>query len=160
MSTMRPLIILIVCFWLAAVFEHAVTNRISPGGARPDLLLVLALSVSVMFQPRYAAMVGFLAGLLQGGIAVADLAHFTIAYAMVGFAAGWVSKLELDVRPWFVALVVLGGTLVAGLLMMIPAPPPEFWPRLQDTILSAIYNGLLAMPIYVLMRRSLSQKAN
>ncbi|MCH7945449.1 MAG: hypothetical protein IIC73_05460 [Armatimonadetes bacterium] len=152
--------ILIVCFWLAAVLEHSVTQRFLAEGGRPDLLLALALSVSVMFQPRYAALLGFLAGLLQGGMASADLAHFTIAYTMVGFAAGWVSKLKLDVRPWFVALVVLGGTLVAGLLMMIPAPPPEFWPRLRDTILSAMYNGVLAIPIYVLIRRSLVQKVN
>ena len=153
------IIVLVVSFWLAAVIQQAAIDRLQITG-KPDLLLCLALSAAVMFAPRYAVLFGFVAGLLQGGIAGADLAHFTISYTIVAYFAGFLSWLELDIRAWYVALVVLGGTLVSNLLVMIPAPPPQFWPALGDTILSAMYNGVLAIPLYALLKRFLHPKVN
>lgn len=152
--------VLVLSFWLAAVLQQAVVERVQIGGARPDLLLTLALASAVMFAPRFAALFGFVAGLLQGAIAGADLAHFTISYTIVAYFAGYLSWLELDIRAWYVALVVIGGTVTVGLLMMIPAPPSQLWPHLGDTILSAIYNGVLAIPLYALIKRSLHAKVN
>ena len=158
MSKSRPILVFAISFWLAAVLQQAAIDRVQIGGARPDLLLTLALVTAVMFAPKYSALFGFVAGLLHGAIAGADLAHFTISYTIVAYFAGFLSWLELDIRAWYVGLVVIGGTAIAGLLMMIPGPPPLFWPHLGDTILSAIYNGVLAMPLYALMKRLLHPK--
>ena len=160
MKKTRPFVILVLGFWLAAVLQQATVDRLQIGGARPDLLLILAFSTAVMFAPRYAALFGFVAGLLQGAITGADLAHYTISYTIVAYLAGFLSWLELDIRAWYVALVVIGGTIIVGLIMMIPAPPVQFWPYLGDTILSAIYNGVLAIPLYVLIKRLLHPKEN
>lgn len=160
MNKTRPFVILFVSFWLIAVLQQSIVDRIQIGGAQPDLLLVLALATAVMFAPRFAALFGFLAGVIHGAIIGADLAHVTISYTIVAYCAGFLSWLEMDIRVWYVALVTLGGSIVASLLMMIPAPPEHFWPFLGDTILSATYNGVLAIPLYALLKRILHPKVN
>ncbi|MCH8978531.1 MAG: rod shape-determining protein MreD [Armatimonadetes bacterium] len=160
MRQARPFVALALWFWVAAVIQQAVAPQVKIAGAEPDLLLVVALVSAVFYPPRIAAVLGFVAGVLHGGIAGADLAHYAVSGTLVAFAVGYLSGLELDVKPWYVGLTVLGGTLAAQLLMMIQAPPPETVPYVRATILSAMYNGVLAIPIYALIRRSLSPKVN
>ncbi len=160
MSSIRPYVTLVLVFWLGAALQLAAAPHMTIAGAKPDILLTIALSSAVFFEPAIAAVIGFVAGLLHGGAIAADTSSLTISRTIVAYAAGYVSRLELDVRPWYVGLVVLGGTLVAHLLVMIPAPPPETWPYLRDTIVSAVYNGVLAIPLYAFMRRTLRPKVN
>lgn len=158
MRQSRAYIALALWFWAAAVFQQAVAPRIQIAGAAPDFLLIVALVAAVFFPPRLAAVLGFIAGVLNGAIAGADLAHYAVSRTLVAFAVGFLSGLNLDVKAWYVGLTVMGGTLAAAVLMMIPAPPPEFGPYVQATIVSAMYNGVLAIPIYALVRLSLSEK--
>ena len=160
MSHAKPYVTLIISFWVAAILQMAVVPRLQLGAAAPDLLLVVALVAAVFFPPSKAAVLGFVAGVLHGGVAGADLAHYAVSRTIVAFAVGYLSGLDLNVKPWYVGLTVLGGTLVAQFLMMIPAPPVEFGSYVTATILSAMYNGVLAIPIYALIRRSLSPQKN
>lgn len=160
MNRARPIVFLVLCFWVAAGLQQAAAPHLAFGGAQPDLLLVTALVAAVFFEPVVAAIFGFVAGVLHGGVTGSDTTNFAVSRTLVAYAAGFVSRLELDVRPWYVGLVVLGGTLLTYGLMMVPAPPPQVWPYVRDTILSAMYNGVLAIPLYAMMRRSLRPKVN
>jgi rod shape-determining protein MreD len=160
MSRIRPFLTLFFAFWLGAALQLAAAPHMTIAGAAPDILLIVALSSAVFFQPTIGAVLGFVGGLLHGGVAGADTSSLTISSTLVSYAAGYVSRLDLDVRPWYVGLVVLAGTVVSHLLLMIPAPPPETWPYLRATIVAAMYNGVLAIPLYALMRRTLRPKVN
>ena len=160
MSQSRPFIVLALAFWIAAALQQAAAPHLAIAGARPDFLLVVALAASVMFPPVVAAVLGFASGLLHGGVAGSDVASLTVIRTLGAYLAGYVSRLELDVRPWYVGLVAFGGTLLASLLKMVPSPPPETWPYLRDTIFAAMYNGVLAIPLYALLRRTLHHKVN
>ncbi len=160
MNKARPIVVLVLCFWVAAGLQQAAAPHLAFGSARPDLLITTALVAAVFFEPLIAATLGFVAGVLHGGVTGSDTANLAVSRTLVAYAAGYVSRLELDVRPWYVGLVVLAGTVVSYLLMMIPAPPPEVWPYVRDTIFSAMYNGVLAIPLYAMMRRSLRPKVN
>jgi rod shape-determining protein MreD len=151
---------MVLAFWIGAALQLAAAPHLTVAGASPDILLVVAVSSAVFFPPTIAACLGFVAGLLHGGVAGADTSSLTISTTLVCYAAGYVSRLELDVRPWYVGLVVLGGTVAAHLLLMIPAPPPETLPYLRATIVAAVYNGMLAIPLYAFMRRTLRPKVN
>ena len=157
MNRTRPYIVLLLAFWIAAALQQTVAYKFSPP---PDFLIVVALSAAVMYEPVVAALLGFIAGVLHGGVTGSDTANFAISRTLAAYAAGYVSRLELDVRPWYVALVVAAGTVVIHLLMMIPAPPPTVGSYLRDTILAALYNGVLAFPIYTVLRRSLRPTVN
>lgn len=160
MSTIRPYVALVLAFWLAAALQQSLGHRLLLAGGSFDFLLVVALSASVMCRPVVAAVLGFVAGVLLGGVTGSDTANFVVSRTLVAYAAGYVSLLDLEVRPWYVALVVIAGTVVSMVLMMIPAPPPEVWPYLRYTIVSAVYNGVLAIPVYAVLRRSLRPKVN
>jgi rod shape-determining protein MreD len=160
MTATRPYVVLVLAFWIAAALQMAAAPRLAIAGAPPDLLMVLAFSCAVLFPPTVGAILGFTAGLLHGGVVGSDVAMFTISRTLVAYLAGYVSRLELEVRPWYVGLVVLGGTILVHLLVMIPAPPPETWPYLRDTIVAAMYNGVLAIPLYAFLRRTLRPKVN
>ena len=160
MSRARPVIVLALVFWIAAALQQAAAPNMAIAGARPDILLVVALCTAVFFEPVWAAVVGFVAGVLHGGVVGSDVASLTVSRTLAAYFAGYVSRLDLDVRPWYVALVVAGGTLLCQMMLMVPAPPPEFLPYLRDTIVAAMYNGVLAIPLYMFLRRTLRPKVS
>lgn len=160
MTATRPYVVLALVFWAAAALQMAAAPRLAIAGAPPDLLMVVAFATAILFPPTIAAVLGFTAGLLHGGVVGSDVATFTISRTLVAYGAGYVSRLELEVRPWYAGLVALGGTVLVHLLVMIPAPPPETWPYLRDTIVAATYNGVLAIPLYAFLRRTLRPKVN
>ncbi len=154
MNRWQPIALVVLLFWVAAALQVKAVQSLTIFGARPDFLLVVAVSVSVLHRPGTAAGMGGIAGFLQGVISGANLAHYVVSRAVAAFAVGHVSKLELDVRSGYVGLMAVGATIIAQVLLMIFAPQPEFWSFIQATILTALYNGVLAIPVYALLRRA------
>ena len=160
MKVAAPWLALALLFWLAAGIQHGAGTKLAVVGATPDFLLVVALTSSILMRPGTSAGFGFLAGLLQGAMAGANLAHYVISRVITCFFIGYESKLEIGVRVEFAALTVMVGTVVSGVLLTILAPPSEIWPFLRATIGSAIYNGVLAVPTYLLVRRLFKHQVN
>jgi hypothetical protein len=46
-------------------------------------------------------------------------------------------------------------TILAQLMLMFVAPPAQLMPFLRDTIGTAIFDGVIAMPFYLLLKRLL-----
>ncbi|MCH7904154.1 MAG: rod shape-determining protein MreD [Armatimonadetes bacterium] len=153
MKVVAPWLALALLFWLAAGVQHGAATRLAVFGANPDFLLVVAFCSSILTRPAASAGLGFLAGVLQGAMAGAHLAHHVISRALTCFFIGYESRLEFGVKVEFAALTVAIGTVVSRVLLAILAPPPEIWPFLRATIGTAIYNGVLAVPTYLLVRR-------
>ena len=153
MKVAAPWLALALLFWLAAGVQHGAATKLAVFGATPDFLLVVALTSSILMRPGTSAGLGFLAGLLQGAMAGANLAQHVISRVLTCFFIGYESRLEVGVRVEDAALTVAIGTIVSGVLLTILAPPPEIWPFLRATIGTAIYNGVLAVPTYLLVRR-------
>ncbi len=146
-------------FYCAAVFQHAVASSFAVFGACPDLLLVVSCSLALVTRPGAAAFVGFWGGLLQGALAGANLTHYVFSRVAACFGLAWTHRLELQVGVLMAALLVALGTIVAQLMLMFLAPSPEIGRYLGDTMVAAIYNGILAIPIYSLLRLLFQPKA-
>ena len=160
MKAASPWLALTLLFLLAAGIQHGAAPNLAVLGATPNFLLVLALSSSVLMRPGVSAGLGFLAGLLQGAMAGANLAHYVVSRVLTCFFIGYESKLEVGVRVEYAALTVAAGTIVSDVLLVIFAPPPEIWSSLRATIGTAIYNGVLAVPTYLLVRRLFKHQVN
>ncbi|HXH60391.1 MAG TPA: hypothetical protein VNI20_03440 [Fimbriimonadaceae bacterium] len=160
MSRIRPYLVFAAWFWIVAALQQTLGTRAMIGSASPDFLLTLGLVAAVMYPPRIACLLGFTAGVLHGGIAGADLSGLAISRTLACFGAGFVSRLDLEIKPVYVALVVFAGTLAAQVMMMVPAPPPAAWVYVRDTLFGAMYNAALALPVYLLLRRSLRHRMN
>lgn len=141
--------------WLAAGLQAGLAPYLTVLGAAPDFPLIV-LTVVCLFASRTAATcLGFLAGLLYGAVAGANLAHYVISRTVTGFGAGWANAIGFEPNVWVAGLAAAVGTLVSQLLLLLLAPPASIPAYLGDTIGSAMVNGVLAMPVYALLNRFL-----
>lgn len=145
-----------VVLLVATTLQQALAYRLAILGARPDFMLI-ALSALGMFANRPGGMtLGFFDGLLMGAISGANLQHYVTSRVLAGLALGWTNSSELP-RSLAAAGVTTGAvTVAAQLVLMFLAPPHSIGTFLADTIRGAVYNGVLAIPVYALLKRFLA----
>ena len=124
---------------VAVVVQLTVVDRIAfPGGAGPDLVLLVVAALALAGGPMAGVLTGFLAGLAL------DVAppgsHFigqnALVFCLVGYACGLLADTQDDAEPGHTALfeivvvavgAVLGEALLALLGVML-SDPRVTWP--------------------------------
>lgn len=97
-------------------------------------------------------------GVLQGGLSGASLTAFTLGRTVVSFFFGFLERVEINVNlPLGAGLVALA-TGLDGALTALISPPSDLGGFVRATIGSALYNGVLALPVYGLVRRLFRSK--
>jgi hypothetical protein len=145
-----------VTLFVAAVLQQALAYRLSLLGAEPNFMLV-ALAVLGMFANRTGGMtLGFADGLIVGALSGANLQHYVASRTVTGLMLGWTSNNELPRSTPAAGLVAAAATLFAQLILMFLAPPHSIGAFLADTIRGAVYNGVLAIPVYALLKKFLA----
>lgn len=139
--------------YLAAVLQHSLAPRMAILGAQPDFFLVFVCGFAPYSRPSGGILLGGLAGLFQGGLPSANVAHYVISRALTGFAVSAANGLRLAPTPLIAAGTAAIGTLFAKLVWMFLAGPPHIGAFLGDTIRTAMYNGVLAVPLYALLKK-------
>lgn len=127
-------------------------------GQRPDFLLATMTPLCLLATSRGSVVIGFVAGVFQGGIAGANLAHYAISRTLASWGLALFRGLELDIGLGMAAVATALATLFSQLVLMLLAPPPALPPFLAATIGTAVYNGVIAMPIYALLRKLVPAK--
>lgn len=140
------------CLWIAATLEFGLPNYIRIFGGHPDFILITMLVFSPWMTRGWATVFGFLGGVWTGAMIGANLAHYAISRTLAGFLAGWTRSLKLEMSPVVMGILVAIGTIGTNLIFMFTAAPKALGPFLLDTIVGAVYNGVLAMPLYALLR--------
>lgn len=155
---MNPGRIGLACAFLliaGAAAQHGVGERLVLLGFRPDIPLVLLACVSLRLGRSGAALYGFWAGALAGALATANLGHYIASRTIAAFAVSWSKGLRFEVAWGAVALVSFLATLLTeGLWMFFAAPSDLGW-FMADTIRTATYNGVLAIPLYAFVKKLL-----
>ncbi len=135
----------------AALLQVTLAPRMNLFGGAPDFVLVAVFAVALTNRPSHAAWAGFWGGLLIGALSGASVAYYILTRGLVAFGLGYLT--ESDWGPWLLAGVVMAATLVAQIMLMFVAPPTGIPAYLQATILSAVYNAVLAVPLILGLRR-------
>lgn len=143
----------VIVLWLAGGCQVSVSPRVPLFGASPNLFLVALACLAIQSEPRSGAVIGFFAGLFEGCMAGANLAQYAISRCLVGYAVGMLARLEFDSNWVLAAIVAFLTTVASQLILMFMAPPPSVSGFLLATIGSAIYNGVLAIPLFVLLAK-------
>lgn len=143
----------IVALWLAVVLNNGLAPHLSIGGIRPDFLLAVMCVLGLMTRPASAAWVGLVAGIMHAGIAGANLTHYAASRAIAAFGISLGRDTTFEAGPVFAAIAAVLGTLLAEGIFLLFAPPPNIGSFAQATIGTAIYNGVLAMPLFAVLRR-------
>lgn len=147
-------IVALLLLWLGAAVQFALAPRLAIFGCPPDLALAVVLPASLVAPRSGATVLGFVAGVLQGGIAGANLTHYAISRAFAGFCGSWARGMLAEPHGLLVFLHAAIGTLIAQLLLMFLAPPSEIGRFLFATIGTAVYNGVIAIPVHAVLRRT------
>ncbi len=138
--------------WIAAVLQQALPDRMAILGARPDLMLVAVLTLGLLIPAPGSIAVGFFGGLIQGALVGANLAQYVLTRMVTGYVASRLTELEIELSAPMAGLFVALGTLLAQIIMMFLAPPRSLGGFIGDTIETAIYNAVIAIPLYAVMR--------
>lgn len=146
----------VLLLWLAGGCQQALAPRVGIAGASPDFVLIAVSVLALFLNRRGGALVGFFGGLVQGAMAGANLAQYVVTRTLAGYGIGWLAMLEFEFNPLVALVVTAASTLFAQLLLMFTAPPPSIAHFLLATIGSAIYNGVLAVPLYALLAKVLA----
>lgn len=155
MTRGRVWLVMGLLIWFLAVIQFAIGSRWTLIGASPDYLLIGIAASSFFLDRMSSAGAGFMAGLAQGAIAGANLGQYITARCITGFLAGWFHDSRHVPSNLKVFLGGVGVTLVSRLVLMFMAPPTGIGSYLAATILSAVYNGVLVLPVYLLLKRVL-----
>ncbi|MBX7134613.1 MAG: rod shape-determining protein MreD [Fimbriimonadaceae bacterium] len=144
----------IVLLWLAAVLEQGLADRMAVFGVAPNFLLVVLGPMALLSRPSVGGTMGFFAGLIQGALAGANLTHYVISRALAGFLTSLGNQLEIRLALVVAGLACAATTFIAQVLLMFLAPPSgSLIAYLFGSLGMALYNGLLAIPLYSLLRR-------
>jgi rod shape-determining protein MreD len=143
----------VIGFWIAALLDAAGSQGAGFAGSRPQLVLMVALAVALCSRPGVGALAGFVGALVVAGMVGSNLLSLGVVMTLVGFGFGWVGRSDLEVSLPIGAGVIALGTLAIGLAVTFLSPPSDIAGALRATILSAVYNGVLAVPFYALLRR-------
>ena len=139
--------------WLSAVLDQGVVRHMTVFGARPHFLLISAVILSLLSRPGGGAFTGFVSALLQGVISGANLASYVLSRVITGFTASATRMMGIEFTLPVIFAIMALATFEAQILLMFLAPPPSLLSFVGATIGEAIYNGVLAMPMYALVRR-------
>jgi rod shape-determining protein MreD len=141
----------------AVVLQLTVVDRIAfPGGAGPDLVLLVVAALALAGGPMVGVLTGFLAGLAL------DVAppgsHFigqnALVFCLVGYACGLLADTQDDAEPGHSALfeivvvaagAVLGEALLALLGVML-SDPRVTWPAITHVLPAAVAYDVLLCP--------------
>lgn len=138
---------------LAASAQVALAPRMGIFGARPDLLLVAVTLLSMNRGSDAAAVIGFFAGLLHGGVANTKMAAFIISRILGSVAASVVGRTTMAATPLTVMASSLATTGVASITYLLLGVPKDPLGWLLATFGTAIYNAVLVAAIFWLFLR-------
>ena len=157
---MKAFLVGAITIWIMAILQQVLPDRAAVLGARPDFLLTATLCLGLLIPAPQSIAVGFFTGLFQGAMVGANLAQYIVTRMVSGYVASRVSELEIEIGPPLAALCIAVGTVGAQILMMFLAPPRSLGGFIGDTIETAIYNGVIAMPLFAVLKPLLKKERN
>jgi len=139
--------------WVGGVLQSGLALHCTIFGATPDFLLAILAPMCLLSSSSRAPAYGFAAGLIQGALSGANLTHYVVSRTIAAYAVARLGKTDLQFSVPLAGLASAGMTLFAHLLLMFTAPPQIIPSFIGDTIGTAVYNGVIAMPVYAFLRR-------
>jgi LytS/YehU family sensor histidine kinase len=146
-----PVIGAIIFLCLAAILQSGIFDRYTLLGAHVNLPVVVMLCFGLISRPAAGGGLGLLSGILTGGLSGATLMHYAVSRVLAGYLVGTQSKNEPELR--LAVFWVFVGSLISQTVLILLAPPNPLLPAVGATILSAVYNGVVAIPMFALVAR-------
>lgn len=142
------------CLWVAGVLQANAT-MLMVFGVLPDFLLTTAVVLSAWSGRRTGATIGFFAGLIHGALFSSSIGYYIVSRTCACFGVSWSRKLDIELSYWLIGLTAFLATAFVQAFHLFLPPPQNILRLSLDTIMTATYNGVLAMPLYALLKKIL-----
>jgi hypothetical protein len=152
----RQFIGLTIALLLATLAQAVYADILQIRGARPDFLVAVALLGSLFCNANGGAALGFFAGLFHAALASPPAGGFgslIVSRTLVCIGVGWLEERLFRDNPLTAFAIVTFGTALAETLFFIFAPQPNILHWARNLGLTTLYNAVLALPLYWLVRR-------
>jgi rod shape-determining protein MreD len=121
-------------------------------GGQPDFLLTLSIIAGVFSTPTAGTITGFCAGLLHHASGTPYFGTYLFSRTLACFVASSVLVNRMQ-QNFLAALVgVFVGSVVADVVFIVSAPNFGAGAWLRMTLVGAVMNTLLAIPLALLLR--------
>ncbi len=130
-------------------------------GARPDFVLLFALLCSQFCPANEAAAVGFSAGMLSACVASppdGGLGSIVFSLTLICFSIGWLEGRVFRDNPAMALAIVAAGTVLTQSAFFAVDPQHHALSWARGVLLEVIYNLILALPVYLIVRACLRVK--
>lgn len=158
MRTFRGIAATIVAAYLLAAVQQAWAPAMRIWGAAPDFLLLLSVCLGLLAARPKACAAGFLCGSVYGALAGASIGAYAGSRAIAAFCVSWSKALGYELGPAWVVGAVLGGSLLGQISLIVLSGASGIQSVAAATIGTALYNAVLAPPVYALLRRAIDPR--
>ena len=139
------------------LLQVTVIPELSVAGVKPDLILVVTVCLAVFEGPGRGAVFGFWGGFLEDMVASAVTGVSSLSKVLVGYFAGELKHRMVSSSVFLPCLAVLFFSILNELVKFLAwmAVGWEGRPAFRISIIAgmALYNALLTLPVYPLVRR-------
>lgn len=151
----RQILLVAFLIWIAAILQGRVAHAVSIRGAQPDFPLVVLSGSAILVGSVRGSLLGFWTGLLAAVSVPAAYGSLFASRIVAGAAAGSLGSNLIRANLLVPPIVTLAANLTAELVCTLIAPSlaihhPRRW--LLQTGSEILYNTLLALPVYFLLR--------
>ncbi len=140
----------------AALVQMVWANSMAIYGARPNFIILL-ISLEAMFcSANGGSILGFSGGLIYAIIAAPSNSGFgslVVSGSVVGFCIGWLDNRIFRDNILLAMSLAGAGSLLFEVLFFLLAPQPHLNRWITHVWLTPIYNSILAIPMFFLIRR-------
>lgn len=148
---------------LAASLQGLYGSGIAIKGARPDIVLLIALLSAQFYGACAGAGIGCCAGLMTASC-VAPPPHFdgygsiVVSRTLVCFLVGALEETVFRDNILIAVTTVTVGTIVTEVLFFVFDPHFRVSTWAHACLTESVYNGALSVPIYFVVRKCLKSK--
>ena len=149
---MRRALLAAAAILAAVLIQVTVLNNVAfPGGAGPDLVLVVVVAMALASGPRDGAIIGFTAGLALDIAPPASnlLGQSALVFCLVGYGCGRMRG-TLERSAWLplagVAVGAAAGEVLYALVGLIFGDPDVTWQAVRQVLPAAVFYDLLISP--------------
>ncbi len=148
MNKSRLISVTIILIWISAGLQQGLSNRMTIFGAQPDFLFVSACILGLLVDVRSALIIGFFIGFAESAIVGSDMWQFILTRMVAAWICAFLVESRFQRNSGVASAAALISTLICGIVFMIIAPQPNIGGTLKATIITALYNAVLAIVAY------------
>jgi hypothetical protein len=137
---------------ILVAWQHAWPAWLRLWDQPPDLAVILLVAVGLSRGPVEGCWSGLNAGLLMGALGSRPLGGLFVSHMGAGALLGLFGGRVFPDRVVVAMLVTAVAVVTTNLVEMLFLPPASFVPWLAETFAQAALSGLVAAPLFALLR--------